>query len=115
MRLKTEIWIQAYVRRCFTQGLWAAVTHKGDPDAGSVMVRLDSLDGRMRLYAPAPGGAYDDDGDRRWIELFRDTETEPAQIAEYLEKQLRFDPDIWVVDVENRADDALLSGVIDPG
>ncbi len=115
MRLRTDIWIQAYVRRCFIQGLWAAVSRKGDPDAGAVMVRLDSLDGRMRLYAPAPGGAIAEDGDRRWIELFGGAEDASVEIADYLERQLRYDPDIWVIDVENRMGDALLSGVIDPG
>ena len=114
MRLRTDIWIQAYVRRCFTQGLWASVSRKGDPDAGAVMVRLDRLDGRMCLYAPAPGGAFAEDGDRRWIELFGDSETASCEITEYLEKQLRYDPDIWIIDVENRTGDALLSGVIEP-
>ncbi len=109
MRLRTDIWIQAYVRRCFVEGLWAAVSRKGDPDAGAVMVRLDCLDGTVRLYAPAPGGAFDDNGDRRWTELFGDSETASIEIAEYLEKQLRYDPDLWIVDVENRLGESLLS------
>ena len=52
-RLKTEIWVGAYVRRCHAAGAPTFVTRKGDPDAGAVLVVIDRLDGTFRLFGRA--------------------------------------------------------------
>ena len=101
MRLKTAIWVSAFLRRCMVEGIFGAVIRKGAEDAGAVYVIVNHLDGNCHLFGPAPGPSYDDDGERRWaLEL-----TAPANLSdinELLERKKRFDPDIWIVEVEDR-------------
>lgn len=97
--LKTEIWAAALMRRASIAGAFAAVARKGDIDAGAVLVKVASLDGRARLYAPARDG----DGERIWLDLsagaLGDTE---ADVDAHIRKRVDTDPDLWVVEVEDR-------------
>ena len=60
MRLKSSIWVAAYLRRCQSEGIFGAVRKRGAEEAGAVFVKVALLDGNAMLYAPAPvrrGGA----------------------------------------------------------
>lgn len=108
MALRTDIWVRGHLRRCFAQGLTGAVAHKGNPEAGAVYVRVWLSAQAAKLYAPAPGPAYDDSGSRRWTRV-RDGEALTGSEAEaYVAKQLRFDPDLWIVDIDDRDGTGLL-------
>jgi hypothetical protein len=102
VRLKSAIWVSAFLRRCAVAGIYGAVVGKGAEEAGAVYVIVDHLDGTCHLFGPAPGPAYDDDGERRWIvELAPPAGSKDA--AALLARKRRFDPDIWVVEVEDRS------------
>jgi len=83
------------------EGLFGAVVKKGAEEAGAVHVIIDHLDGTCHLFGPAPGGAYDDAGERRWIIEIAPPQT-PADAMALLERRRRFDPDLWIVEVEDR-------------
>lgn len=100
MRLKSAIWVAAYLRRCHGAGAFAVVMRKGAEDAGAIFIRIDMLNGEGRLLGPAPQTMADDDGARRFIELA--AVSPDPEISAALEKQIRFDPDLWVVAVEDR-------------
>ena len=104
MRLKSSIWVAAYLRRCQTEGVFGAVRRRGAEEAGAVFVKLALLDGNAVLYAPAPQTAYDDS---RPIErVFSPSSQQPvaeAAVEERLAKEIRFDPDAWIVESEDRA------------
>jgi hypothetical protein len=104
MRLKSSIWVAAYLRRCQTEGVFGAVRRRGAEEAGAVFVKLALLDGNAMLYAPAPQTAYDDS---RPIErVFSPSSPQPvteAAAEERLAKEIRFDPDVWIVEIEDKA------------
>jgi hypothetical protein len=104
MRLKSSIWVAAYLRRCQTEGIFGAVRRRGAEEAGAVFVKVALLDGNAMLYIPAPQTVYDDS---RPIErLFTPTSKEPvpeASVEERLAREIRFDPDAWIVETEDRA------------
>jgi hypothetical protein len=104
MRLKSSIWVAAYLRRCQTEGVFGAVRRRGAEEAGAVFVKIGLLDGKAMLYVPAPQTVYDES---RPIErIFMPTSTEPmpeASVEERLVKEIRFDPDAWIVETEDRA------------
>ena len=90
------------------EGLYGAVIRKGAEEAGAVYVIVNHLDGTCHLFGPAPGPSHDGEGERRWIEELQS----PAVLAEItplLERKRRFDPDIWVVEIEDRRGTAGLS------
>ena len=55
MRLKAEIWVHAFLRRSFVQGMYGAVLRKGAAEAGAIYVVINRLDGTVRMLGPPPG------------------------------------------------------------
>ena len=72
MRLKSAIWVAAYVRRCHGDGAFAAVRRRGAEEAGAIFIKLNRLDGTAELFGPAPQSAFDDahPSDRAFIRSF---------------------------------------------
>jgi hypothetical protein len=105
MRLKSGIWVSAYIRRCETQGAFAAVRRRGADEAGAIFIKLNRLDGTAEIYGPAPQTAFDDShpSDRAFSPGLPAQPAPEADVEAYLARQLRFDPDIWIVEVEDRA------------
>jgi hypothetical protein len=103
MRLKSAIWVAAYLRRCQTEGIFGAVRRRGAEEAGAVFVKLALLDGNAILYTPAPQTAYDES--RPVERVFTPSSKEPLPeqaVEERLAKEIRFDPDVWIVEIEDR-------------
>ncbi|MGE0741081.1 MAG: DUF1491 family protein [Hyphomonadaceae bacterium] len=97
--LKTEFWASALIRRAAIQGAFAAVVRKGDADAGAVLVKAATLDGRARLYAPARNG----EGERIWLDLSAGSlgDSEP-DVDAHIRREAGRDPDLWVIEVEDK-------------
>lgn len=96
MLLSTDIWVAALIRRAELGGAFAVVVRKGDPRAGAVLVKVvDRRAGTVRLYSEATRG----DGERVWMQPIAAT-AEPDLDA-YIERAVRYDPDVWVVEVED--------------
>jgi len=101
VRLTSEFWVQAYLNRLRLSDIPAFVTAKGDVTAGSVMVKLNTLDGRARAFQRS----FDANGARVWVVL---AEGPDAEVEASLARQRGFDRDIWVIEVEDRAGRHLL-------
>lgn len=101
MRVKSELWVQAYIRRCRSKGLAAMLVRRGQADAGAIFIQINLMDGRCDLYCPAPAGFDDADRDRRWMAAFADGPVPERDAAEHLIREASFDPDFWVVEVES--------------
>ena len=100
MRLKTEIWVSAYIRTIEVEGGFATLRRRGAAEAGAVFVVVDRLDGRVALFAPGP--VEETFGERRFVHAYKAEAVEPAEIAARLEREIKRDPDLWIVDVERR-------------
>jgi hypothetical protein len=103
MRLKTNIWVGAYLRRCQVAGVFSAVRRRGAEEAGAVFVKVATLDGNAMLYVPAPQTVYDDSRpiDRFFVPAAKEPQLETA-VEERLAKEVRFDPDAWIVETEDK-------------
>ena len=104
MRLKSSIWVAAYLRRCQSEGVFGAVRRRGAEEAGAVFVKVALLNGNAMLYAPAPQSAYDDS--RPVERVFAPSPAFPVEerkIEERLMKEISFDPDVWIVETEDKA------------
>jgi hypothetical protein len=100
-RLKSELWVQALLRRCSVEGKFGAVLHKGNAEAGAVFIVINHLNGTHSLLAPPPGPAYDENGERRF-EKRTPTPLPWFETSEKIERIRRSDDDIWVVEIEDR-------------
>jgi hypothetical protein len=105
MRLKTALWVAAYLRRCQVEGLFGVVRRRGAEEAGAVFVRISRLDGTSDLFGPAPQSAFDaaPDAGRAFTPSLASQSATDAEVEAYLARQIKFDPDVWIVEVEDRA------------
>lgn len=111
--LKTDFWASALIRRAGIAGAFAGVVRKGDSDAGAVLVKVATLDGRARLYAPARRGEA---GERVWVDLSAGAlGDEERAVDAYVRRQAEFDPDIWVVEIEDKQGRHFLMEPVDLG
>ena len=99
MRLKSEIFVSALVRRVFGLGAYAAVLRKGAGEAGAIFIRQRSRQGTETLYAPAPQSFFDDPAPGRLFEIRLDA-AEADAVDQAIAREIRFDPDCWVVEIE---------------
>jgi hypothetical protein len=114
MRLKSAIWVAAYIRRCNGEGAFAAVRRRGAEEAGAIFIKLNRLDGTAELFAPAPQSAFDEanPSDRAFTRSLGEAPVPEAKVEERLVREIRFDPDTWIVEVEDKAGRHFLENVV---
>ena len=110
MRLKAEIWVKAYLRRCAGAGVSAVVVRHGDDDAGAIYIRVNRLDGSSVLFGPSPAGLGGAEEDRRWTPCLSSSGNPDEAVDVYLTREAKFDPDRWIVEVETRDGEHFLDG-----
>jgi hypothetical protein len=103
MRLKSELWVKAYLRRCQHEGAFAVLVRRGDEDAGAIYVKVSRLDGTAMLFGPAPAGLDSAREERLWQSCLATPEAKEADADDYLARQVDFDSDIWIVAVDDAA------------
>ena len=95
-RLTAEFWVHAYLARLRFKEIPAFVVTHGDDTAGAVLVKLNTLDGQATAFQRS----FDlMTGDRSWVELSSGGE---ADVDAAIIRQRSFDPDLWVIEVEDR-------------
>ena len=105
MRLKSGIWVAAYVRRCQVEGASAVLLRRGAEEAGAVFIKVSRLDGTAEVFGPAPQSAFDEarPTDRAFVRCLKMQPAPDAEAESYLARQIKFDPDVWIIEVEDRA------------
>jgi hypothetical protein len=92
-RIKAGIWVQAALRMGEIKGRYGTVIHKGDPDAGGILVSLRGEDGVVLLSQ-----ARDAEGNPAWVRAIGPEPVNESVADAYLARQRHFDPDLWVVE-----------------
>ena len=99
MRLTSEFWVSQLVRRAGKDG-FAAVLRKGAAEAGSIFIRVRHRSGLSDLYAPSPQTAYETDRPQDRLFALLLPAAPDADIDAKLERETRFDSDLWIVELE---------------
>lgn len=94
-RLKSELWVKALIRRCFAAEVAAYLRHRGEAGAGAVLI-IAAKDGRAVVY----GRGLMTDGRWGWRRASGPSAIAAAEAEAYIERQRKFDPDLWVVEIE---------------
>lgn len=102
-RLKSSIWVAGYLRRCQGVGMFGAVRRRGAEEAGAVFVKIALMDGTAMLFVPAPQTVYDDSHPAERAFIQSPPQAVDEQVVEArLAKEINFDPDVWIVEIEDR-------------
>ena len=94
-RLRSKIWVQAYLKRLEIQNIAAYVTAHGDDHSGAILIKVIKTDRSAQLYQKT----FDLQSNKNaWVRISEGFEKE---IDSLLEKQKVNDPDLWVVEIES--------------
>jgi hypothetical protein len=103
VRLRSDIWVAAYLRRVAVEGAAAVLRRRGAAEAGAIWVKIDRLDGLAALYQPAPQSETAERGvERLWTRAHRAEWVLAAETETRLAREIGFDSDLWLVEVEDR-------------
>jgi hypothetical protein len=97
-RIPTELWVKAHVKRCSAAGVPVVVARRGDPHSGVVIVKLNQLEAGCRVMTQA----RDSEGRLGWRQALDGQLVEEAEADVYIRRQTEYDPDLWVVEIEDR-------------
>jgi hypothetical protein len=95
-RVKAGIWVQAALRLGNGAGRYGAVLRRGDADAGGVLVVLRGRDGLSVLSQARTAG-----GEPAWLRATGAAPVNQDVVDAYVARQLKFDPDLWVIEFES--------------
>lgn len=95
-RLATGLWVAAWRARLEQAGIPAYVARRGEATSGAVIVKLATMDGQAQLFERRVDLMS---GDSRWMLL---TEGDESAVDASARRQAGFDPDLWIVEVEDR-------------
>lgn len=111
-RITSDFWVSAHLRLCALNGIDAVLRRRGAAEAGAIFVALDRLDGSADLFGPAPPSLEGEErGGRAFAPVLRDAT--PLDIEARMQRELRFDPDLWWIAIDDRQGRCLLD-VADP-
>ena len=101
-RIRSDFWVAAHLRRCAVAGIDAVLRRRGAAEAGAIFVKVDRLDGTASLYGPAPQSLLDEDRGGRLFTSILDG-SPGLGVDERMGREIRFDPDLWWIEIEDRA------------
>jgi hypothetical protein len=109
-RLKSAIRVKALIRRCDLAAIGVAVSARGDPDAGAILLKLIDRAAGATVLAQARRP----DGDAVWLRATGPDPVSESEADAYIARQRERDPDLWVVEIDSAAAETLLDMPILP-
>lgn len=108
MGLTTGLWVSAQVRLCDLAFIPAAIVRRGDPDAGTVLLKLNRFEAGVTVYTQA--STIDDAP--AWSRGTGPAPVSEAEADAYIARQVKYDPDVWVLEIEDRRGEYRLDGKV---
>jgi hypothetical protein len=96
-RLRSGFWISAQVRLCDQAFIPVVVLHKGDPDAGAILLKLNRLAAGCEVLTQVRNL----DGTPAWMRGTGEAPVKEEDADAYIVRQRGRDPDLWVLEIED--------------
>ncbi len=100
MRLTSDFWVKALIRRVFGAGEFAVVENQGSAEAGAIFIRIRGRNGLETLLGPAPQSLFDTTKPNERTFEIRLQNVVREDVESVLERERKFDTDCWIVELE---------------
>ena len=108
MGLTTGLWVSAQVRLCDRAFIPATVVRRGDPDAGTVLLKINRFEAGVTVYTQASTMS----DEPAWSRGTGPSPVAEAEADAYIARQRGRDPDLWIIEIDKASPDAVLDGPI---
>ncbi len=98
-RLPTDVWVKAHIRRCMVEGIPVTVARRGEAYGGSVLLKLNLLEQGCRVLTQS----RDLDGQLAWLPALKGALVAEADADGYIARAVDRDPELWVIEIEERS------------
>jgi hypothetical protein len=98
-RLPTELWVQLHLRRCSAEATPVALLRRGEPERGTVLLKLNQIEAGCRILSQA----RDLEGRLGWLAALGGKLVPEAEADAYIARAIDRDPDLWVIEIEDRS------------
>ncbi len=99
-RLPTALWVEGHLHALTLAAVSYYITHKGNPSSGMVMIKLNGLEGQVKLLTQQRDIMTYEMG---WTKALDEETVEEPKADEYIQRAISRDPDLWVIEIEDRA------------
>lgn len=96
-RLKAEVRVKAWLRQAQSLGLMATVARKGEVESGTVVLKIMRGPAGAEVFTPVAAP----DGRPAWMRAFKAGPVAEREADAYLQRQAKYDADLWVVEIED--------------
>lgn len=97
-RLPVHLWIDAHLKPLNDQGIFYYIQQRGERNTGTILLKISRLDGICLLLVQQ----RDLDGKLGWMNALRKEHVEEADADQYIQRAISRDPDLWVIEIEDR-------------
>lgn len=97
-RLPTQLWLDGHLATLSAQGVYYYITNKGAEHSGLVLLKLNALDGRIRLIIQQRNFMT---GKMEWAAALAEEMVEEPEADAYIQRAISRDPDLWVIEIED--------------
>jgi len=97
-RIPTHLWLEAKIREISASGGGVYVIQRGEKMGGLVLCKISDTMGQCKLLTQQ----RDLDGVLSWMNALKDDVLEEKQADDYIQRAVNRDPDLWVVEIEDR-------------
>lgn len=96
-RLPVDLVVSAHIRLAAQQGVPIVIVRRGDPQSGAILLKINRLDGSAHVLMQARKGE-----ELVWSAAARNDPMPEADADRLLQSQGAFDPDLWLIEIEDR-------------
>lgn len=97
-RLPAHLWIEAQLKPLNDRGIFYYIQQRGEQSTGTILLKLNGLAGECRLISQQ----RDIEGQLGWMNALRKERVEEADADQYIKRAITRDPDLWVIEIEDR-------------
>lgn len=97
-RLPTQLLVSAQIKQAAIQGIPIVIIRRGDPQSGAIVLKINRLDGTAHVLLQVRHHE-----ELVWSPADQQDPLPEAQADALLTRQGSFDPDVWLIEIEDRS------------